>query len=164
MWARLQERCQSCNINLSMGRHCSCMNPLNSAMMGHNKEIVLQISPVCNWTKRAGKILECDTHQVYGSPRSRLSGDVSISPQDDAHHCKRNNATRPICHRYFLSVTDINVCEALTFIITMCYVSRWAVWCLMAALSTLLIISNDSRYCSKQFALQDFPAAATSTQ
>lgn len=40
----------------------------------------------------------------------------------------------------------------------------WAVWWLTAPLSTLLIISNDFRYCTKQFALQDFPTAAASAQ
>lgn len=40
----------------------------------------------------------------------------------------------------------------------------WAVWWLTAPLSTLLIISNDFRYSTKQFALQDFPTAAASAQ
>lgn len=34
----------------------------------------------------------------------------------------------------------------------------------MAPLSTLLIISNDFRYCSKQFALQNFPSTAATAQ
>lgn len=100
------------------------MNPLTSAMMGHVKTNVCQISPVCNRREWPGEIVECDIDQVYGSSRSRKSCDVSISPQDDTHHWECNSATRPICHKYFLSVTDINVCEALTSIITMCYVLR----------------------------------------
>lgn len=112
---------------------CSCMSPFNFCHDGSQKKKkkknVCQISPVCNRRKQLREILECDIDQVHSSPRSCSSCDVSISPQDDTHQCECNSATCPICHRYFLSVTDINVCEALTSIITMCYVLKMS--CLM---------------------------------
>lgn len=82
---------------------------------------ICQISPLCNsWVE----IWNVTYIKFIVLPEVAWVTTSPLLHKLKNHHCERNIATRPICHRYFRSMTDINVCEALTPIITMCYVLK----------------------------------------